>query len=95
MEIEEPVFEGICRGGPLAGQTMVSRFPKGFLLVDKPNNHCWIYEWDDSAKEFKVRDEEAMSVHTEGDKNRYRAAEESNYDVIAAPWGGSDVNPGA
>lgn len=82
------MFEGVCRGGPLAGEHWESRFPKGFLLVDKPNHQCWIYEYDLQTMTFVVRDESPMEVLTEGEKNRYRAAEEPNYDVIAAPWGG-------
>jgi hypothetical protein len=83
------LYEGICFGGPLNMKTMTSRFPKGFLLVDKPANKLWIYEWNKTGLRFDVRDEEPMEVLIEGSKNRYRAAEESNYDVIAAPWIGA------
>jgi hypothetical protein len=76
--------EGTCRGGPLDGQPGQSRFPKGFLLVDKPKNLCWIYEWDNISREFYARDNEPMTVELEG---RLRAADEHNYDVVAAPWG--------
>lgn len=92
MSANKTLYEGPCFGGPLNGQDMVSRFPKGFLLVDKPNNRCWIYEWSVPALAFKVRDESPMQVQTEGEKNRYRAAMEPNYDVIAAPWGGEHDN---
>lgn len=85
------MYEGPCHGGPLNGQTVPSRFPKGFLLVDKPNNVCWIYEWDSETGSFQVRQEEPTEVFTEGSKNRYRAAEEANYDVLAAPWGGESA----
>lgn len=91
--MERVYYEGECHGGPLDGQDMVSRFPKGFLLVDKPGNRCWIYEWEDD--DFYVRNEDGEEVLVEGPKNRYRAAEEENYDVIAAPWGGGDGNQGA
>lgn len=79
-------YTGPCYGGPLDGKDAVSRFPKGFLLVDKVENQCWIYEWHPEAEAFKVRDEVPMECKTEGEKNRYRAAEEPYYDVIAAPW---------
>lgn len=86
-------YTGPCYGGPLDGKEMTSRFPKGFLLVDKQANECWLYDWFGSASAFKVRQEEPMECKTEGDKNRYRAAEESEFDVIAAPWvGASDVD---
>jgi len=80
---ENLYYEGICFGGPLNGEIMISRFPKGILLVDKQGNKCWIYDWFNDS--FTVRDEEAMEVYTVGEKNRYRAAEEPNYDVIAVP----------
>lgn len=83
-------YEGQCMNGPLQGQLAVSRFSKGFLLVDKVEELCWIYEWDKEDKCFYVRDPEGEFVHTSGEKNRYRAAEEPNYDVIAAPWIGGD-----
>lgn len=83
-------FKGNCHGGPIDGQEAVSRFPKGFLLVDKPADHCWIYEWDAEKESFYVRQQEPMISLTEGPKNRYRAAEEGNYDVLAAPWVGDE-----
>jgi hypothetical protein len=58
--------------------------------VDKPANQCWIYDWDDRERAFNVRDAYGMEVLIEGPKNRYRAAEESEYDVIAAPWVGAE-----
>jgi len=81
------MYEGICLGGPLNGQTMEVRFPKGFLLIDKPADKVWIYDRIEDG--FVVRDEIPSKVLTEGPKNRYRAAEESNYDVLAAPWVGA------
>lgn len=85
------LHEGICQDGPLFGlklQSRADRGRKGVLLVDKQNNKCWIYEWDSETKTYSVRDEEPMDVQTVGEKNRFRAAEECNYDVVAAPWGG-------
>jgi hypothetical protein len=86
------MYEGLCFGGPLHGEIWQSRFPKGFLLVDKPKNQCWIYDWNVVSGSFTVRGEGPMPVLTEGQVNRYRAAEEFNYDVIAAPWEAQDVN---
>lgn len=80
------MYEGICHGGPLNGRTIIVRRPKGFLLVDRPADQCWIYEWRDDR--FEVRDEQPAPVYVEGPVNRYRAAEEGNYDVVAAPWAG-------
>lgn len=88
---ERVSFEGICFGGPLHGQTWISRFPKGFLLIDRPADKVWFYEWNQTGLRFDVRSEEPEKISTEGLMNRFRAAEESNYDVIAAPWA-SDTN---
>lgn len=86
---EKISYWGMCRGGPLDGKEAVSRFPKGFLLVDKAANQCWVYEYDVDLRIFSVRQEEPMEVLTEGEKNRYRAALESNYDVLAGGYGNS------
>ncbi|MEU7590616.1 hypothetical protein AB0A95_30540 [Micromonospora sp. NPDC049230] len=84
--------QGVCSGGPLDGQALASRFPQGFLLVDKPNGCCWLYDW--TGDRFKARSEEPMPVQDgpadgPGD-SRYRAAAEPFYDVLAAPWVGAD-----
>lgn len=73
------------------GKTAMSRYPKGFLLVDKPAGWCWIYEW--VGGRFVVRTAAGEPVLTEGVKNRYRAAAEPNYDVVAAPWVGDPDVP--
>lgn len=81
-------------GGPLDGQMLIRRPEHGFkgvLLVDKPANTCWIYEWSMDDQKFHVRDTESMQVSLEG---RYRAAFEDNYDVVAAPWVVSDDDSG-
>jgi hypothetical protein len=85
------VWNGPCVGGPLDAQDGVSRFPLGFLLVDRPANQCWIYDWTDG--QFVVREAAGTELVSDpdGDKNRYRAADEAEYDVIAAPW--IDVAP--
>lgn len=64
-----------------------ARGSRGVLLVDRPAEECWIYEWDPSGLVFRVRDEEPMVVITDG---RIKAAEEMSYDVIAAPWVGAE-----
>ena len=86
------MYEGMGLGGPLDGKPIISRFPKGVLLVDKQANECWVYEYDPDSQTFAVRPGGPMPVQTEGPINRCRAAEEPSYDVLAAPWigGGSD-----
>lgn len=80
MTEQRMFYRGICIGGPYAGDFAESRFPKGFLLVDKVNNQCWVYDWQPNMEFFKVRQEEPMQVSLEG---RMRAANEFTYDVVA------------
>lgn len=75
------VYEGRCDGGPLDGQTGQSRFPDGFLLVDKPAGQCWVYDWTGTG--FRVRDPQPQPVDR---THRLRTADEPRFDVVAAPW---------
>lgn len=79
--------EGVCTGGPMDGKTAVSRFPKGFLLCDKPNGRAWIYEATEEG--FTVRDADGEELISDPDApmNRFRAAEEKSYDVLALGGG--------
>lgn len=86
MDGQETLYAGTCHGGPLDGQEALSRFPKGFLICDKPNNRAWIYEYDGEGS-FTVRDEAGMELVSDpsAPMNRFRAAEERSYDVLALP----------
>jgi hypothetical protein len=67
-----------CVGGPLDGREAASRFPKGFLLVDKSNGQCWLYDAD--ADKWVLRD----GYPQVWDPQRsYSAADGSDYDVRA------------
>lgn len=91
MEDEHELFEGFARGGPLDGTEQQSRFPKGFLLVDRPNNRCWLYDFAEG--EFVCRDEEGVELVSDpsASHNRFRAAEERSYDVRAYDPAASEV----
>lgn len=86
------MIEGQCVGGPLDGHRAVSRYPRGFLLVDKPAGLCWLYDWRDGT--FVARSQEPTPVQDgpadEPGDSRYRAAAEGDFDVLAAPWVVSD-----
>lgn len=84
--MQDKLYEGRCIGGPLHGREMVSRFPKGLLLVHKPAEMCWLYDWDDSQKVFRVRVDSAGGIWRDLDTaKRLQAAEEFDYDVVAMP----------
>jgi hypothetical protein len=81
---------GTCLDGPLKGQELTTRFPKGALLVDRVAGHVWIYDW--TADGFRSRsgaDPLPLIEDETAENNRWRAADEHDYDVVAAPWIGN------
>jgi hypothetical protein len=81
-----------CIGGPLNGQEAMSRFPKGFLLVDKPTNRVWIYDLvqgegltDPDTWKCREPEEKYTDIHwyTFDPKRGRQAANEFDYDVVA------------
>lgn len=74
-----------CSGGPLDGQQFTSRFPKGFLVVNRPQAEVVVYDWNGITFVARLRETESV-------RGRYRAALEPNYDVVAydaermGPW---------
>ncbi|MER7167020.1 hypothetical protein ABT336_13260 [Micromonospora sp. NPDC000207] len=48
------MIEGVCHGGPLDGQTVISRGDAGLLVADKPSLRAWVYDWRDGG--FHLRD---------------------------------------
>lgn len=71
-------YTGPCYGGPMDGQTGESRFPAGFVLVDRPSGRAWIY--DRSGSQFNVRDAKGMPLD---DEKRWEAANGAKWDVRA------------
>ena len=81
------LYTGMCVGGPMNGQEAHSRSPKGILVCDRDADKAWLYDWD--GKAFICRDPVGMALLDDDDEtvnSRQRAARESDYDVIAAPW---------
>lgn len=78
MNGHEIVNVGHAQGGPLDGEFVSSRFPKGFLLVDKLGRRAWVYDWNGSA--FLCRDDDPRELD-EG--RRWKTAEGGEYDVRA------------
>jgi hypothetical protein len=87
MELEKELWVGLCVGGPIDGQEGYSRFPKGFLLCDRPSDRLWIYDWSEADQKFLVRDAGGVDLieSPEAPDNRWRAALEGSYDVVALP----------
>lgn len=75
---EKTLYIGQCVGGPMDGEEGQSRFPKGFVLIDKPNSRAWVYDFEESTGVFTAR---SQDVHDMQRANH--AAEGSDYDVRA------------
>jgi hypothetical protein len=75
----EQLYTGVCHGGPWNAREAASRYPRGFLLIEPDTDTGWIYDYRDGA--FHVRDEQPMDIHEDGDHNRWRAADEGDFDV--------------
>lgn len=70
---------------------------RGVLLVDRPQQVVYLLDADDDAETFRYRDTRplagdpaALDPAPAGVDDLVRAAHESEYDVIAAPWVGAD-----
>ncbi len=78
---------GLCRGGPCDGQEVESRFPDGFLAVERQKRKVWIYDRNPETGEFVARRPIADTLN---DELRWRAASEPHYDVRAVETGGDE-----
>lgn len=80
--VERPTFNYTCLGGPLDGQQMISRFPAGFLLVEKPTGLVWIYDHSLQVENpnWTMRDGSPFVWNRQMSAN---AADDSFFDVIA------------
>lgn len=82
------LYTGQCVGGPLNGRVEQSRYPKGFVLVDKAARLVWIYDYEPNDPSqtpgvfstFRCRDLEGRSME---DQKRLDAAMGHEYDVRA------------
>lgn len=70
---------------------------RGVLLVDVPNSLVYLLDADDDARVFRGRarrelagDRTDLRPPLRGTDHVVRAAYETDYDVIAAPWAGAD-----
>lgn len=84
------MWSGPCLGGPMDAQDGVSRYRSGFLLVDRPGCRVWIYDYvpygespTGGAFQVRIQDGEVLIEDWEAPKNRWRAAEEREFDIRA------------
>lgn len=75
-------YAGLVDDGPppYNGKLIVSRFPKGVLLVSKPRQRAWVLDFDAAGGLYRCRDAAGSPLDFNG---RWRAAEEPNYEVRA------------
>lgn len=74
---DTPTYTGTCHDGPWDGQSAESRFPSGIVVVDRPNQQCWIYDRHDDGA-FYAR---TTTPRPLDDTLRWQAAEGGTYDV--------------
>lgn len=84
-----------CHGGPLDGQRVTALRDKGIVVVNRPKRQVVIYDFNGIS--FVARNGGVPEPElTTGPKNRYRAALENKYHVVAynsqmveewGPWG--------
>lgn len=82
------LFAGPVVGGPWDGRRAQSRYPRGFLLVDKPLRQAWLYDRRDDGA-FIVRRERPETLD---DARRWTAMEGDAFDLLTvdAEMGGDD-----
>ena len=56
----DPTYRGVVRGGPWNSRIIASRFPAGFVLVDKPHSRAWRYDY--AAEVFTCRDPQPLTL---------------------------------
>jgi hypothetical protein len=91
--MESKNWSGPCIGGPMNAMDGASRFPKGMLVVDRPGNRVWVYDYiplgeSPTGGAFQVRTEEGAELVDDWSqpKNRVRAAMEAEFEVRSLPW---------
>ena len=70
-------YTGRCIGGPWDTSDADVRYPKGFLLVHKPEKAVWIYDRQPDGT-FKCRNAKPELLD---DNKRMKAAEGAEYDI--------------
>lgn len=82
--------QGPALGGPLAGEILTTDYPKGIIVVDKPKNKAWVYDWNFETRNFQARAEQSL-VWDQAEKfNIRRAMEENHYEVRSHPRAGEN-----
>lgn len=76
-EAQGPSYNGRCHGGPWDTSDVEARFPKGFLLIHKPEHAVWIYDRKDDG-DFYVR---SATPSVLDDAGRWKAADGVDYDI--------------
>lgn len=75
-------YAGIVESGPppYPGRLLVSRFPRGVLLIGKAADRAWLLDLDAAGGIYRCRDTSGMPIDTAG---RWRAANGPDFEVRA------------
>jgi hypothetical protein len=71
-------FDGPVHGGPWDGRHVQSRYPSGFLLVDRPHQQVWIYDRVADGS-FIARGDSPKGLD---DGKRWITADQGDYDIL-------------
>lgn len=81
--MSEELYTGTAIGGPMNGEELISRYPKGVLVVDREANRCWVYKLT-GVTYFLERDDDGSEERTIVElKLENTAINEFDYDVIS------------
>lgn len=74
------LYEGVAVGGPLDSTIVQSRCPKGFVLINAPEQQVWVYDLKTRRSEVSFH---AREVDVLDQDKALKAANEPKYDVRA------------
>lgn len=78
----QELYTGVCIGGPMNGQVTESRFPRGFVLINVPNERVWVYDRKENHDRHEVVFIARAQVTLDNDK-AWSAAQGADFDVRA------------
>lgn len=75
-------YAGLVETGPepYTGRLLISRYPAGVLLIDRPGRLAWLLDFDPDGGTYRSRTDVGMALD---DAARWRAAEGPDFEVRA------------
>ena len=87
----DDLYVGVIVGGPLDGGVEYSRYPAGFVLVDRPAGRAWLYKRQQPHQWHIAPLPDGREARPYRPELAVEAAMGERYDVRAMPaWGSHD-----